>query len=173
MLKIGKLTMLLVLLVSFGCDKESTTQSYEEKIVAKWDLVRVWSDNYKTTTTFEGDTIISTSTLEGKDLSYQYDFKNDNTLIVGGSYTAVLTTTSQGSTTEQEIPGINYSGNGTWSIDGDKLTIQEDGKEPETADIISLTDSELKLAIDFTNTQTILGATSTTTGTLHFEYTTK
>ena len=171
MLKIGKLAMLLVLLVSFGCKKEPTTQSNEEKIIAKWDAVKVWSDNYKTTTTYDGNTIISNSTLEGKDISYQYDFKDDNTLTVGGSYTAVLKTTSQGSTIEQEVPGINYSGNGTWSIDGDKLTIQEDGKEPETADIILLTDSELKLSIDFNFSNTIQGATNTTTGTIHLEFT--
>lgn len=171
MLKIGKLAMLLVLLVSFGCEKEPTTQSNEENIVAKWNLVRVWSDNYKTTTTFDGETTISTSTLEGKDISYNYDFKDDNTVIAGGSYTAVLTTTSQGTTIEQEVPGINYSGNGTWSIDGDKLTVQEDGKDPQTAKIISLTDSELKLAVEFDISHTVQGATSTTTGTIHFEYT--
>ena len=172
MLKFGKLAILLVFVLSFGCKKDPVTQS-EGQLIGKWKMTKIWSDNYKTTTKSGETTIESTSTLEGKNLNYNYEFKDDHTVSAGGSYTGVLTTTSQGQTIEQEIPGLSYAGNGKWTIDGKTLTIQEDGKDPQESTIISITDSELKLTIDFSQTINIDNqqASSTTTGTIHMEFT--
>ena len=108
----------------------------------------------------------------GKGYNVDFTFtlsENPNVSSTDGSYDIELSTTTFGQTTVQNIEDIAFAYVGTWSLDGNKLTINRDG-ETSVATIVELTDTLLELNIQEETTMTNNGATATSTVDMHIKF---
>ncbi|RFN59723.1 lipocalin family protein [Marixanthomonas ophiurae] len=171
-MKLTKLLFLTILTFSIiSCSKDDDskeTNDTSSSLVGSW---KATDFSYESTSRTEGQgtTIESESTGIAKELDITVEFSEDpNTYEVDSDYVLEITTESSGDTIIQEIP-IQYSGTGTWSKEGNTLSIIENNEERE-ATITELTNSKLTYTSTTTQTQTQSGITSTVevTETLSF-----
>ncbi len=89
----------------------------------EWELEAF---NYEGTSSVSqnGQTYSSSYWGESSDIDAKVNFKDNNTLESEGSYLVTLTTNFEGGTTEQILPIENFSGSGTFSVDGNTLSLQ-------------------------------------------------
>ncbi len=156
------LFVLVVMLFIGGCAKEDDTTEISGSVVGVWNCTAL---NYSGTTVTElmGQSITSNFTGEGQNIDFTLTFsENPNTATSSGTYDIFLTTTTLGQTQTQTIPDIEFEYTGTWSQNGNDLTIVKDGV-PATATIVAMTETTLEVNITDVETSSINEATVTTT----------
>ncbi len=162
-INLEKVFLILVLgLFIISCSKDDTTQNTSTKVIGVWNCSSV---DYTGTsvTKILGQSISADFIGEGYNIDFTFTLSEDpNVASTSGSHDIKLTTTTLGQTTVQNIEDIAFSYVGTWSIDGDKLTINREG-ETSVATIVELTDTSLELNILEERTITNSGAIVTTT----------
>ena len=125
-----------------------------------------------TETEFNGVTLTADFVGEGFDIDYSINFtENPNEVTSDGSYSILLTTTIQGTSTEQTIPNLTFFETSTWEVNGDQITVSSNGAEPQTFTITELTETTLIIEGEQVTVQTQSGATVTTTVDLTAVYT--
>lgn len=168
-MKIFRNSVLALLFIAFvscsGDDDDASVQTSD--LTGEWNLQEM--DYSGTSTVNFGGTTASTS-YSGELISggALVTFNDDNTWTSGGSYTIRLTTNMEGMTDVQDVPVSDFSGSGTYSVNGNKITTTQeeyDLEEPftispmgiEEATISELTADRLVLTFDYAETTTMNG----------------
>lgn len=160
-MKITKLFLLGAALILFSCSKDSDPNPAGEGLVGTWAITAI---DYKgtTTTTAQGVSFKADFTGTGKDLNLITTFTaNPNTVTNEGSYSLLVTTTMMGQTMTEEYLLEEVVMDGTWTLDGSKLTITTDDG-PQEATITEQTSTTLTLNVKVTESITEQGITETT-----------
>ncbi|MFK5983720.1 MAG: lipocalin family protein [Flavobacteriaceae bacterium] len=140
------------------------------------ELVDMWigsTVNYSGTsvTEIQGVSLTADFVGEGYDIDFTFNFtENPNILTAEGSYSIELTTTIQGQSTVQNIEDLGFENSGTWSRDGDELSLTYDGTT-DVASITELTATTLILNIFKVEVTEVNGATTTITTDSYFTFT--
>ncbi len=162
-MKLLKILSLTLLIAFTSCKKDDDNPppgNTSGDIVATW-IATDYSYEGSTTTEAMGITVTSDFVGTASDLDLDITFNADNTFESSGSYTLNLVTTFEGQTIEQDLP-ITVSSSGTYELEGDMLTIDGNGLTSE-ATILELTETTLRYTATAETTQTVGGATATTT----------
>lgn len=136
------------------------------------DIVGTWvgtdlSLSGEIETTIEGQTIMSTITGEGYDLTNKLTFTESPNLISSeGKVNMKLTVTINGLTFTENEEDFEFLGDGTWEINGNDLIIKDPDEEIiedelREVTIFKLTDNELIIKITETDEDMEEGETST------------
>lgn len=160
-MKTTKLFLLGLAVILFSCNKEETPNPTVEGMVGTW-AITAFDYNGTTTTTVQGTSVKSTFTGKAKDLDLTTTFTaNPNTVTNEGSYSIEETTTILGQTTTEEYLNEETVMDGTWTLNGNKLTVTTvDG--PQEATILEQTATTLKLKVEISETESDLGITFST-----------
>lgn len=135
-----------VFLISCSSDDNIFSGSSSD-IVGTWDLTLIKSEG-NVEITLNGITESSTENSEGKDYNVTYVFsENPNSVKTSGTYTNVITYTTNGniSTSEEVINMDDNTGSQTWSLNTNTLVITDSSGEVVSLDIIEFTDNKLRL----------------------------
>ena len=160
-MKITKLLLLSLSVILFSCGDDEDFKPTSQGMVGAWQITAV---DYKgtTTTTAQGMSIKADFTGTGKDMTLTTTFAaSPNTVTTQGSYTIVLKTTIAGQTETEEYPVDEIFSDGTWTLDGQTLSIT-DINGTEKATIIEQTATSLKMKLDINESETDQGFTVTT-----------
>jgi hypothetical protein len=157
-MKITKLLMLVAAVILFSCGKDDDPKPGSDSLVGTWAITAL---NYEgtSTTSVQGVSVTANFTGTGKDMNLKTTFgKDPNTVTNQGSYTIVLTTSTQGQTVTEEYTYDEVITNGTWALNGSKITVTTaDG--PQEATIVEQTASTLKLKVEENESETQQGVT--------------
>ena len=131
--------IILFLAVVFALTSCTNNNSGSNITVTESDLAGIWNvtDTYQegtTTTTIFGEEIVGTFVATGRDYDFTYDFgTNPNTLTANGSYIATvsLTVAGQTETTEEPVTTVDGLSSGTWSVNGNILSVTANGETTE------------------------------------------
>jgi hypothetical protein len=109
-----------------------------------------------------GASIQAQFTATGKNMDVTTTFtKNPNKIISVGTYTIVMTTSILGQTSTEEYVSDGTEMDGTWTLNGNTLTITTvDG--PQEATIVEHSATRLKLKIEISESETDQGITTST-----------
>ena len=174
-MKIAKLLLIAVLVTTFvSCnnddDNNPPPQNNADLILGNWTGTGV-DYSGTTVTEFLGQTITADFVGESFDHNYTLEVtENPNELTSGGTYSIELTTTIEGQSVTETVTGLTFLETGTWSIDGDQITVTANG-ETNTATIEELTETTLRISATQTEDLSQQGATITTTVTAVGTYT--
>jgi hypothetical protein len=160
-MKITKLLLLSLVVIFFSCSEDEDPKPTTEGMVGAWAITAL---DYKgtTTTSAEGLSMKAEFTGTGKDMNLITTFgANPNIVTSQGSYTIVLTTNMMGQTETQEYPFEEVVTDGTWSLNGNTLTITNDF-DSQTATIVEQNSTTLKVRIDVDETESDQGITVST-----------
>lgn len=151
-----------------SCSGEDDNPSIEtSNFMGTWNLEEM---NYSGTSTvnFGGTELATSYSGEAIETDVQLVFGNGNTWESGGSYTIKLTTNFDGITDVQNVPVPEFSGSGTYSVNGNTLTTTQEGfnspgsfemlpMQFNEATISELTATRMVLTFDYTETATVEG----------------
>ena len=155
MQQLTKILTLALLVFFTACKKDDDTASGGgDDLVRTWKVVEVSCTDGKTTTTDGTDVISATYTFTGKNITSTVVFKDDKTFSSTGSYTQVLKTTVQGQTFTSEITLNDFASTGTWSKQGNTLTLKNNANETQNGEIVELSSSKLRLKYLLNSTET-------------------
>lgn len=145
----------------FSCVTEEPQPTNETNIIGTWNVNSV---DYSGTsvTKYLGLNYTVDYTGMGTNIDASFTFNEDKSFSGSGTYDAELTITSDGLTYDQTAEDLAFAEAGSWSVDGDKITLTSND-ETSSATIISLTDTELELKLNEEQTQTINGSIVTIT----------
>ncbi len=92
-------------------------------VTGTWKLTALECNDGVTTTTIPDQNYMITAnyTFMAKDINTTLELNKDGTYTSSGSYTQVLSTTIDGSTTVQEIPVNDFFGSGVWELEEDQI----------------------------------------------------
>ncbi|MDH7912421.1 lipocalin family protein [Winogradskyella sp. SYSU M77433] len=146
-----KLSLLFVaylfVLTSCSSDDSDSSSNISGDILGTWVGVDV--DYYgDTVTEAGGQTVTSDFVGEAYDVDYTLTFtENPNELVSEGSYSVELTTTTLGQTQVDNIENLEFLEDGTWTQEGNQLTITNNGVSSQGT-ILELTDTSLVLELN-------------------------
>jgi len=145
-----KFALLFILTLSFSLtscsDDDNNSSNTSGELVGTWMGTAI-DYSGTTETTVQGITIDADFVGEAYDIDYSLTFsENPNNVEADGSYSIELETTVNGQTTTQDVEDLEFLNDGTWSRDGNDLTITDDGQS-STARIVELTDTTLRISI--------------------------
>lgn len=160
-MKITKLLLLSVAVILFSCGDDEEFKATSQAMVGSWQITAV-EYNGTSTTTAQGTSIRADFSGTGKDMNLTTTFNaNPNTVTSQGSYTIVLKTTMAGQTQTEEYTMDEVVTNGTWTLEGNTLTISDpDGSEKAT--IVEQNSTTLRLKMDVSESETDQGITVAT-----------
>lgn len=128
----------LTLVALFSCVDKGEEEINSNIIVGEWNLTAV---DYEGTTTSQFGDIEFTGT--GTDLNMTVTFSTDpNEVLSEGDFTLEMEMTFAGQTETVSQPNQGFVGSGTWSVDGNVLSITTQGITQE-AEIVELTTESL------------------------------
>ncbi len=146
MQQLTKILTLALLVFFTACKKDDdTSDGGGDDLVRTWKVTDVSCTDGKTTTTDGTDVITATFTFTGKNITSTVLFKDDKSFSSTGSYTQVLKTTLQGQTFTSEIMLNDFASTGTWSKQGNTLTLKDSQNNTQDAEIVELTSTKLRL----------------------------
>lgn len=119
-IRISFLALLMTIGFLVSCEQEVIDPS---GIVGDWDVVNVEADKFKLSGLIGGLNINTDATLSNQEVTLQYSFKADSTYTTSGGFSATLSFDFQGDTLSQNIQETNLQSAGTWSLDGNMLTL--------------------------------------------------
>ena len=157
-------------LVSCSKDDDVHVPTNSEKIIGNWELNEFKSSG--TTITKVGNEAPTEAIITAKGETFTNTFSkftHPNTLESTGNY-LLKTTTKIGNEEVENQKITKFNTSGSWTIEGEKLTIKQ-GQEEKVFDIIELSDTVLKLK-DLLEETTTIGSTvvtTTLTSNLSFE----
>jgi hypothetical protein len=160
-MKIAKFFLLSLAVVFLSCSEDEDPKPTSEGMVGTWAITGV---DYKgtSTTTVDGTSIKANFTGTGKDMDLTTTFStNPNVVTSEGSYTITLTTTYMGQTTTEDYPFEEVVTDGTWTLNGNTLTITDDFG-PQSATIVEQSSTRLKLKLNVSESETDQGVTYST-----------
>jgi len=116
-----------------------------------------------TETEIQGQTVTADFVGEAFDIDFGVTFSEDpNELVSDGSYSIELTTTVAGQTTVNTIENITFLEDGTWEMDGNELSITNNGMTAIVT-IAELSEDRLVLALQTVEDLSQPGTVITTT----------
>jgi len=160
-MKIAKLLLLSLAVIFLSCSEDEDPKPTTEGMAGAWKITAL---DYKgsTTTTAQGASIKADFTGTGKEMNLITTFNtNPNTVTSQGSYTIVLKTTYMGQTVTDEYDMEETVSDGTWSLNGNTLTVTNDF-DSQTATILEQTSTTLKLKAEVNESETDQGITVST-----------
>jgi len=130
----------LIVITSFfiSCssnDSENIVDVNEDEIKGKWDLIDFKSDG-STTVIANGQSLTTEFNSTGKDYDFIFDFEsNPNHVEATGSYTTVITQTTNGITQTFEVPTNSIDGldSGEWSLINGKILFTSENIDQQIA----------------------------------------
>jgi hypothetical protein len=170
-MKITKLLLLSVAVILFSCEDDEF-KATSQGMIGSWAISSV---EYKgtTTTSAQGASVKADFSGTGKDMNLTSTFTaSPNTVVSQGSYTIVLKTTMLGQTTTEEYPVEEIFSDGTWTLDGNTLSIT-DVYGTEKATIIDQSATSLKMRLEVTESETQQGITVATNVQATYTFTKK
>lgn len=163
MKKLNTLYLLsLLLLISTACEKEEgNLEVNSDNIAGEWEMSG-FTYGGRSTQEAGGETYRSNFAGNGRDIAYQVTFNSDGTYTSSGSYTIDITYAFGGQEFSQAVTINDALGTGTYTLNGDEITItrDEDG-ESSVATIVELTSESLFFELQQTRTNSGQGTTST------------
>ena len=136
---------LTILIISNACSDDDTTPVDSESLIGTWEAISMNVDSDINTTVLQIPIQTQTSSV-GENIDYEVTFTETDFTVIGG-YDLITTGTINGVPSDFDpvtISGINETG--TYSLDGNKITIEGNLYEFE-ADGISLSEpSEQQVA---------------------------
>ncbi|MEL7005708.1 MAG: lipocalin family protein [Bacteroidota bacterium] len=165
-MKFSKLFFILLAVTIFSAcsDDEDAPNISEDLLVGDWELTDLdYSGTSVLTVPGLGEGITSTFEGTGLNLNLDLTFTTDpNEFITQGDYGVRLVTTIEGQEVVNELENADFINNGTWTRDGNILTVTSTLGGPQEATIISVDQNSFTLGYDFEETVTELGVTNTT-----------
>lgn len=146
--------IVLALLASISCkddDDNNTSETFSEDVAAGNYMVTEYrSEDGKGT----ANGVTFDFSLTGQDYNMNVAFsQNPNTVLAEGTLNVMSTITFMGETQNDVTPlsAEEFGLNGSWNISGEQMTfVQADGQRL-SANILQLTDTILRLAIDLSD----------------------
>ncbi|MFY0631203.1 MAG: lipocalin family protein [Flavobacteriaceae bacterium] len=166
-MKIKLLLFVAVIACLSSCTNNDTSpiNVSESDILGTWNVID--SEVEGTATITVGGITSSVSMVNtGRDYDFTFEFANNpNTVMALGTYTSVNTITVDGQTSVQEIPVSSIDGfdSGTWSVNGDQLTITANGRT-SVATIAEFTGNLMVITTAVEETQNFQGVSVVLTG---------
>ncbi len=165
---------LLLFVAVIACLSSCTTNNDNPITVSEADVVGLWNvtdftSEGTTVTTAAGITINSSFVSTGTDYNFTYNFQTDpNEVTASGFYTSINVITVDGVSTTTEIPVTTIDGlnNGTWSINGNIITIVSVTGQEEQAIIEEITDNLMVLRVSYSLTQSLPDLSISVTGSV-------
>jgi hypothetical protein len=155
---LSTLTFFTLVFTSCSDDNDDGVEATNASFVGVWNLTAVETTNGTSTTSFDGESIVTEFESIGKDFDATVLFsENPNTFLSEGSYTTVLTTSFMGETSTEEQEGENFFDASEWRAEGNMLYFGS-GDEEEVFIITSLTDTEINLRYELNTSQDFFGA---------------
>jgi hypothetical protein len=161
-MKITKLLLLSLAVIFLSCSEDEDPKPTTEGMLGNWKVTAL---DYKgsTTTTAQGASIKADFTGTGKNMDLITTFgSNPNTVTSEGTYTIVLKTTYMGQTTTDEYEMDETVTDGTWTLNGNTLTVTNDDFGPQTATVLEQTATTLKLKAEVNESESDQGITVST-----------
>ena len=146
-MKTLKFLLLGFALILFSCSEDEEFQATSQGMLGTWNIATI---DYSGTsvTTVQGQSLKSTFKGTGKDMDLISTFsENPNTVVTEGSYIIELETTTLGQTVTNDILFENVIVDGTWTLNGNTLTI-DGAAGPQTATILEQTSTKLTMKLD-------------------------
>ena len=161
------LFVLSVSILSSCSDSSNSVDVTADDLLGVWNLTDI-NGQGTSTTTFNGQTITADVTTTGRDYDFTTEFTaNPNTVSGTGSYIGISTATFAGQTVteEQLLSSIAGLDSGTWSLNGNIITVEVGG---ETSEMIveEVTNNLLVLTAAFEETQEFQGISINISGTI-------
>lgn len=154
------LSLALCALCLFSCSEEEDAVS-PTGLVGSWKVTEI-SYEGSSTTEVQGFSSTANFTGTGTDLNLKTQFSEEpQNYTSTGSYNVQLKTEINGQTMESAWPSPPFLINGSWSIEGDKLLVVDSNGNEQEADIITLSNTTLKLGWNFAESMAQQGATVT------------
>jgi len=165
-MKFSKLLFIALAVTLFSAcnDDEDAPSISEELLVGDWELTDL---DYSGTSvlTVPGLDEGVTTTFEGTGLNLNLDltFTTDpNEFITQGDYGVRLVTVIEGQEIVNELENADFINDGTWTRNGNTLTVTSTLGGTQDATIISVDENNFTLGYNFQQTVTELGVTNTT-----------
>ncbi|WP_179019352.1 lipocalin family protein [Winogradskyella forsetii] len=140
--------LLFVSIVVSSCssdDSDSNPDVSAEAILGTWVGVDI-DYSGTTTTTYLGQSIVSEFVSDAYDVDYTITFgENPQTFVSEGSYSVEITSTTLGQTTVHNEENLEFLQDGTWSLNGNQLTVTVPNGEPQIATISILPNGLIEL----------------------------
>ena len=147
-MKITRLFLFSLVVSLFSCSEKDDPKPAGDGLPGAWSMTGLEYSGTSTATFDGGGSIAATFTGVAKNIAHTVTFtENPNEVISEGSYTIVLTTNTEGIVTTNEVPITEIFMDGTWSRDGDILTITN-GSIIQEGTILKQTRTELEVESD-------------------------
>lgn len=150
-------TLVVLLFVSLlSCSKNDDSPKPGGQLVGTWKMTS-FTYTGATTTIFDGESITTPFSGTGKEMNVHISFAaNPNTFTSTGDYTVELTMDAGGQQIKQDFPIQGFMGSGSWSREGNKLSVTDEATgKLQLSTIVQLDDKTLKVqwggALDATN----------------------
>ena len=172
-MKITNLFALLLMVTIFAsCDNDDDSMTSSDDLVGTWAVTKIDYEG-DTETVNQGAGITSTFVGEGYDMDLVIEFsQNPNEFKTSGDYSIKLTTTTQGQSYETDVTNNGFINEGEWTKNGNEITVTSTAnQEEQTATILELTATTLKIAWEFTETIQLPQSGGTSTINTMGEYT--
>lgn len=170
-MRFTKISLLaLALCFLFACSKEEAPAPGNE-LSGNWKAIDIRYAG-TSTSTMDGFTFSTNFTGTGYDQDLVINFdESPNTYTSSGDYSIELSMNANGQTITQHWTNQGFIDGGSWSREGNELTISSETSGPQACTILELTESTLRLGYNSTQTtqQNGMTVTATVAGTYTFE----
>lgn len=170
-MKMTKLFFVAFAVILFACKEDSDPQPVSSQgLVGAWTATAIDYAGVSTTTVM-GYSSSAEFYGKAKAMNLTVEFKESPAVVTSsGDYTIELTTKTMGQTFTQDTSFSDFLSNGTWSVDGNTLTVVN-GATTEKATIAELTADVLVVEFKTTRDLSNSGAVVKTTfgGTYRFK----
>ncbi|WP_025741148.1 hypothetical protein [Aquimarina pacifica] len=131
-------------------EQEDDSSELTGTLTGDWNLTGLTASDGTLNTTVEGQAVSLSYTAIGKDFNTEVSFsESPNVVTSSGSFTTEVTFSFFGIEESQEVPGQEFAIVGTWSLEGDQLTIlNTTTSEERIATVTTLTDTTLIFEIE-------------------------
>jgi hypothetical protein len=156
-MKLSKLFLIGLAVIFLSCgDDDDDPQPTSEGLAGTWTVTAIAYEG-TTTTSGGGMEMEADFTGTGKNMDLDITFnENPATFTSQGDYTIAMTTTMMGQSIKQDYPFEGFLADGTWALDGKKITVTGPNG-PQEATIIEQTATTLKMEWDYVDIQSQQG----------------
>lgn len=154
--------LLLVAVLMTACSKDDDSPDGGGDIVGSWDLIGL---DYMGVNSIEsgGQTTEIEFGGEGRDFNTLAVFKSDGTYTTTGSYVIDYVYEIAGMEIKQEVPVQDFAGSGTYTLDGDEITLTQIGSTEVQTHKIEVGSDEMKMLYNQTRVLNNAGVINTIT----------
>ena len=151
----NKLKFIFVFVAALGmiaCSEDEGSSTDSGGISGTWAPTAL-TYNGTSSITVQGQTVTMDFDATGTDFTdTMVTFNNDGTFDSSGNGIVVeMSMEFMGQTTTQEFSGQSFIENGTWEVNGNIMTVTNEGSEPMEFNIVEMNDTTLHLTGDITD----------------------